>query len=306
LSRKKIIKNYWNDTHEELLINYINASTKEERSRIYSGLHKVIIKMCEIILKRYFMHKHSNLIRDEIKTLIDDAEIHLIEYSLMLYNPEKGKGYSFIGTSIRRHYQNVFYLVNVDKNRNENLYNEEGHLLHDIPINQDDEQLTINYDQLLNAAKIRISEIYESIQSDIDDYNKRKKYNYLKNNTIRLSIIENLLIFLNEEKNFSKYWLTYYLVKKTGLDSKVIYHCLRKYDLSALIVASNNIFINYFDNLYSEQDKTIYPTIKDYLCNFKDNIPESKIKIRDSKSVKENKRTKEIIRRNEIRKEKTE
>lgn len=307
--KKKIVNNYWTDEHEKLLADYIRAGSKEERSVIYNDLHRPIRKMIEIILKRYFLtNSNIHLNYREMMEVITDCEIHLIELSIPLYNPDKGKGYAFIGTSIKRQFQNVFYQNK--KIKNESLYDlETGEVKHDIIIQP--EEIEDNTD-LYNAAVVKITLLYEEVLEKLERHernpkNKRSNF-YEKNNGKKKNlvlILEKVLEFLSKYKNrkYSRWTLTYFMLKETGMPIYYLYRLLRdECDLGNIIIGTKRISLDYLDNLYALADNKLYPTIDDWLLYYKEETPESYISKTFNHKLEKNERRKAKIKeRNEIK-----
>jgi hypothetical protein len=307
-SRKPRIKTvnwYWTDEHEQRLADYINAGSKEERSVIYNDLQKPIRKMISIILKRYFLTNTTNhLTHRELEELITDCEIHLIELSIPLFNPDRGKGYAFIGTSSKRFFQNVFYQQK--KNKTENIFDlETGEIVHDIIIQP--EEFEIDTD-LYDAAVEKITSIYEQVKKELHDHenndNKRYKNNSAKKKNM-VFIFEKLLEFFIKYKNkkYSRWTLTYFMLKETGLRVDYIYRLLRdEHDLGHVIVGTKWLTINRIENLYALADHKQFPTIEHWLLYKNEETPESSIYMKFNFKLDKNERRKaKIKKRNEIK-----
>jgi hypothetical protein len=294
---------YWTDEHEQLVKDYLNAGSKEERSVIYAKLRKPIRLMSEIILKRYSNINVRNLTYAEIQEYISDSEINLIEYSLPLFNAEKGRAYAFIGTSIRYYYRNYSLKILKHKEKYESIYDENNKIVHDAPVEQEDNNIT----DLHFKAIQKIKSIYEEIVNKLEIeelVKKEKKSDYIKNiNTLKfsLALYEKLLKLFTEEKHLSRYYITYYLMKELNVKRFKLRTPLERYSMNKIICQNKDYSVDHFENLYALADKQLYPTIKDFLYNYRDNTPEHKILVRETEIRKTKRISEKLKERNEIK-----
>lgn len=110
--KKKKGKNYFGQNEEEAVKQFLASNKKEEREEIYRNcLKEPIEKMVESIINRYKLYNsemsYEDLFHDTISFL--NEKIHL-------YNPTKGRAYSYFGTIVRRRLQTN--LLQIQKKNN--------------------------------------------------------------------------------------------------------------------------------------------------------------------------------------------
>ena len=112
---------YFAEREEQAVINYIKATTAEEKNKIYNEILLVPFrKMIESILRRYPIHIGNY----DIVEVESNARSHLIEH-MIKFNPDKitksgnkAKAYSYCQTIIRNYYKDHSKKSYIEKKTN--------------------------------------------------------------------------------------------------------------------------------------------------------------------------------------------
>lgn len=298
MGRKPTPKNYWTEKHEQLTTDYVHSLSKDERSRIYSRLRPAIRKIGDIILKRYFLSKQSHHLNStEIKDLVSEFEINLIELGLPTYDPEKGaKAFSFIGTCARNFFSTYFSTKVRTGGRTTPLYDENGELIYD-PIQPVVEKTDLT--EIYDAGIERICQIIEQVEKEIAEIKLNYKEAKLVKEKKELYILNLIHKYLTENKRYSTYSLTYYLLKQTDYSSKSIYYYLYRRGLGGMVMGTKDVIPEFFENRYALTDKSV--SFEDYLYYFNTETPASYIKRNINSNIeKHEKRQQKVKERNQI------
>jgi hypothetical protein len=98
MGRKKTSGRYWTDDTELAVVEYIRASGDRERNRIFNHhLHIPLKKISEI----YCNSIDTGYTGEEVDDLINDCLTHLITSTILTFNPESGKAYSYFSVSAK-------------------------------------------------------------------------------------------------------------------------------------------------------------------------------------------------------------
>lgn len=97
--QKKKQTGYFLDREEKAVVDYNNASSFEERNRIFNEiLEPALTTMVESIIRRYRL-----FVKDEtFEETFDDALAFII-MKINQFKPENGRAYSYLGTMCRNY-----------------------------------------------------------------------------------------------------------------------------------------------------------------------------------------------------------
>jgi hypothetical protein len=187
-------------------------------------------------------------------------EVRLLQYSIPLYTPDKGRAYSFLGTAAKRHGVDYFRNKNNEiktGKKDRDLPEEEGYSVEDTTSNLLEKD---SYEETWNEGK------------------KVIKHRLKKARTKREEIIFTLILaFLCESKYISTYGLSYFLLKETNLKILQIYRVLWEHGLEGMIAMNKSSSAKRYEDWYKRFGKDNFKDgIYEFLYSFKDVKSESK------------------------------
>lgn len=222
----KIKENYFGEKEEKAVVAYNNATSTEEKHRLYNNILKKPFQiMIESILRRYSFHIGNY----DTFELEQDALTHLIQ-NMHKYDPnkigktgQKARAYSYYQTIIKNFYND--HSKNSYKEKMNNLVFEdhfeeiEGRKEYTYEMDSNDEselkeklinliilkiRNRIDQDSTLKKNEIIVGEAIINVlanwhllfqeETDIGNYNKKISNNFAKNK---------ILLFLKEQTNLS-------------------------------------------------------------------------------------------------------
>jgi len=158
MKRKKNINYYFAEREEQAVIDYIKATTFEEKNRIYNDiLLEPFKKMIQSILRKYPTHLGNY----EMSELEQNALIHLIDHMVqfdenkVVKSGKKTKAFSYCQTIVRNYF----------RDHSKKTYN--------------DKKVILPFDDYIDEINDNIEYQYE-----IKDNNEYYKLDYLINNII--------------------------------------------------------------------------------------------------------------------------
>lgn len=223
MAKPKKDRNYYGVDQEKAVIMFLDATTVEEREKIYREyLQEPIHKMIESIIRTYKLYRQSYEFND----------LHADTLSFLMtkfdkFKPEKGKrSFSYFGTICKNYlfgemvkeYKKNMSLVDIDQSEGDVLKRDE--LLYRI----DNDDLDLN---------IFIETLATSIRKDLEADNLSE--NEFKVGHSLVKILEEwreLFSQVNEGKNspkFNKNLILLYIRNMTGLNTKEIRNSMKRF-----------------------------------------------------------------------------
>jgi hypothetical protein len=220
---RKKRKGYFYEEQEEAVKNYINASTKEEKDKIFTTwLKPAFTKMIESIIRRYNLY----LPDEEFNDTFNDTMSFLMT-KIEKFNPDMNfKAYSYCGTICKNY---LIYKINKFKK------NQEKNERYDVMQRDLKNDINLSYNDHIYGDSL-LSELIRKTCDEIDRIIKhRDKYN-LSNDEIRvgralIELMENwedLFAQMGSNK-FNKSSILLFLKETTFLNTKQIRDSMRKY-----------------------------------------------------------------------------
>jgi hypothetical protein len=217
--RKSSQTNYFDTREEMAVLDYLSATTFEEKNRIYNDyLRKPLDKMISSIIRRYKLYRKD----------MDFYEIHIDTHSFLMTKIEKfkpskeKKAYSYFGTICKNYLMGQ--IIKDQKEMNRKISYED--ISYDLE-NSNEFSYLIE-DDVLDATTI-INNLLVELEEFLKDEN-------LSDNEIKLGqalhqIFENYsTIFIGNDNNkFNKNIILLSLREMTNLSTKEIRNSLKKY-----------------------------------------------------------------------------
>lgn len=201
---------YWTNRHEELVKQWLSATTEIQYTRIHNDLRTTLNHMGELILNRYYAGLNSSQ-----QTELKQDAINFLFLKFREFNPEKGTAYNFCGMILKRYYYDVLVL------KNDRLYTmyDKIDYLDDLPEEATPvqyEQNKIDYDMVLHFFKKLLYKLeldYKIAMKNNPRYKPAKTIRYI---TLTKFCIE----YIEKYENFSPAPLADYLYIHSGYKSK--------------------------------------------------------------------------------------
>jgi hypothetical protein len=220
---------YFAEREEQAVIDYINATTAEEKNRIYNEILLVPFrKMIESILRRYPIHIGNY----DIEEVESNARSHLIEH-MIKFNPNnigksgnKTKAYSYCQTIIRNYYKDHSKKSYIEKKTN---------LSFDDHIDEINENIEYSYEletETEHQFEHLINTVVAKIEDRIDNDPTMKKNEIIVGDAI-VNVLKNWHVLFLEDtpegkynkritNKFAKNKILLFLKEQTGLSTKEI------------------------------------------------------------------------------------
>lgn len=221
MPKKKSQEFYYGELQEQAVVNFLNATTLEEKQQIYKQyLEKPINKMVESIIRTYRLYRKNYEFRD----LHTDTLSFLIT-KFEKFNPQENKkSFSYFGTICR----NYLYGEMV-KEYKRGIKHIDYDLMTDDLIERDDMVYYLESDEQTDLT-IFIKELANVIKADLEQHN-------LSNNEISVgyalvNVLENwneLFGEANGSSKFNKNLVLLYLRNMTGLTTKEIRNSMKRF-----------------------------------------------------------------------------
>lgn len=226
--KPNVQKGYFCEIQEQAVLDYLNAETKEEKNKIYCSILKPAFKkMIESIIRRYKYYipneDFEDTFNDTLSFLLTKAD---------KFEPGKYKAYSYYGTICRNYLigkaqnyskslqRNPSYEVVKEEFNNNIKYSDEAEKNSDVAI------------ETIQRLTIRLNEMVESPETfDL-------KENELKLGKALINLFENWEYVLTTDgsNKLNKNAILLFLRESTGLDTKGIRDCMKKYKKEFLII----------------------------------------------------------------------
>lgn len=242
MGRKK--NGYWGEREEKLVGEYIVNQTESN----YHELRPSLLTLYRGVLYRYFRDQFDE---EESGELIHDCETNLIERkTIQKFRIGNAKAYSFIGTCAKNYFvEDVFTKRKKIEQRFEVLdQNENGDWNYDLA-----DQSTESFSR--EEAISRIKQFLE-----------------LKNLYPQKRIVLTTLIELLKDYPVdlvSKHYTTYYLLKNTGFDSRIVARYLNTLNIMGLIFVKYRLA--FYKKLFIE-NKVEENNIMEFLHAYENNV----------------------------------
>jgi hypothetical protein len=220
---------YFGDREEKAVIDYINATTSEEKNKIYNEILLVPFrKMIESILRRYPIHIGNY----DIEEVESNARSHLIEH-MIKFNPDKitksgnkAKAFSYCQTIIRNYYKDHSKKSYIEKKTN---------LSFDDYIDEINENVEYSYEIEMESHhqfEVLINTVVERIDDKITNDPTMKKNEIIVGDAI-INVLKNWHVLFMEDSpegkynkritnKFAKNKILLFLKEQTGLSTKEI------------------------------------------------------------------------------------
>jgi len=232
-------KGYWYEDEENAFLEYLSASTKDEKDRIFNEkLLTAFTKMTESIIRRYNLYPPD----ESFQETFDDTMSFLMT-KIENFNPESGyKSYSYCGTIIKNYliYKINQFAKNQKRNSSYDAYDtEEMSSINDAmrySYNDDSSKLAFLNELMKKTAK--------DIQEVVDEPEKNK----LSDNQIKvgkalvelLNNWEDLFSRMGSDK-FNKSSILLFLKETTLLSTKEIRDSMKGYRSMYYLLKKNMI-----------------------------------------------------------------
>jgi hypothetical protein len=230
MSKDKNHVPYFAEREEQAVIDYINANSQDEKSRIYNEiLVEPFRKMIQSILRRYPIHIGNY----SMKEIEENALTHLIEH-MVIYNPntitksgKKTKAYSYCQTIVRNYYKDHSRRTYTERKINLN-YDD-----HIDEINENSEYCyEIEDSDNIQGLEKLIDCVVKKIEDKINSDTNMKKNEIVVGDAI-INILKNWHILFLEESaegkvdkkitnKYQKNKILLFLKEQTGLSTKEI------------------------------------------------------------------------------------
>ena len=220
-------KGYFYEEEEEAFVNYLSATTKEEKEEIFNKkLLPAFTKMTESIIRRYNLYPPD----EEFQETFDDTISFLIT-KIENFNPESGyKAYSYCGTIIKNYliYKINQFAKNQKRNTSYDAYNTDE--MSDIT-----DTLRYSYDSSSTNIAF-LNELMMKTAKDIENTISEPVKNKLNENQIKVgkALIELLTnweeLFAQMGSNkFNKSSILLFLKETTLLSTKEIRDSMKNF-----------------------------------------------------------------------------
>lgn len=220
-------KKYYDVEEEEAVIEFINAETREERSRIYNDkLKKPIDKMIVSIIRRYKLYRYNYSFRE----LHHDTLSHLLSKFEKFDPSANKKSYSYFGTICRNYLLNE--IKKDKKNRDRNVsYEDISSSMEDSPeMSYEIEENDIDFSEFISKLILELEEEMDNFKLKATE--KKTYENEIIVGDALVNILSDWEILFNEQidnNKFNKELILMYLRNITGFETKEIRKYMKKY-----------------------------------------------------------------------------
>jgi hypothetical protein len=232
-------KGYWYEDEEKALLEYLSASTKDEKDRIFNEkLLTAFTKMTESIIRRYNLYPPDETFQETF-----DDTMSFLMTKIENFNPESGyKSYSYCGTIIKNYliYKINQFAKNQKRNSSYDAYDtEEMSSINDAmrySYNDDSSKLAFLNELMKKTAK--------DIQEVVDEPEKNKlSENQIKVGKALVELLNNwedLFSRMGSDK-FNKSSILLFLKETTLLSTKEIRDSMKSYRSMYYLLKKNMI-----------------------------------------------------------------
>jgi hypothetical protein len=232
-------KGYWYEDEENAFLEYLSASTKDEKDRIFNEkLLTAFTKMTESIIRRYNLYPPDETFQETF-----DDTMSFLMTKIENFNPESGyKSYSYCGTIIKNYliYKINQFAKNQKRNSSYDAYDtEEMSSINDAmrySYNDDSSKLAFLNELMKKTAK--------DIQEVVDEPEKNKlSENQIKVGKALVELLNNwedLFSRMGSDK-FNKSSILLFLKETTLLSTKEIRDSMKGYRSMYYLLKKNMI-----------------------------------------------------------------
>ena len=214
--RRKRNKNYYfTQVHEDAIIAYIGAKDDTERTKLY--IEYIQPAFSEMVDKITYTYKFTSL--PNIDSLRDDCKIWLTTI-LDKYDPSKGsKAFSYFSVITKN------WFIHKVKKSNQKLRREVH--IDDVTKILEKQHISVKHEYESRREK---HEFWKFLMRELEDWEWIEEENNSQSNETRvIKAIKELLRDPNEVEILNKKAIYLYLREITGLNTKQIANCLKKY-----------------------------------------------------------------------------
>lgn len=222
--------NYYDVEEEKAVIEFINAKTVQERSRIYNEkLKKPIDKMIVSIIRRYKLYRKNYSFRD----IHHDTLSHLLTKFEKFDSERHTKSYSYFGTICRNYL--IGEIKKDKKNRDRSVsYEDISASIEESPImSYEIDENEINFTDFINR-------LIEELQIEMDNFkdmitDKKQYTNEIIVGDALIKILtdwETLFAEQIDNNKFNKELILMYLRNITGFNTKEVRKYMKKYKVA--------------------------------------------------------------------------
>lgn len=252
---------YWDVRENELCFEWMNRKTRKDEFIIYNELSPKVIKMIEIILRRYFSGNYNE---SNKKVIINDLICHVF-LNIKNFNIDMNKTwFSFIQTIIKNR---CFDVLDIRKSKHQNdILNNKKHIIsindehHNIPNSLSMSNLQENNSDVLNLEELKVNatlRLKKLLEKNILDVERE----YL---TLVMTFINNFDKFRNKD-------LSVYISNNSDLSLTDIRKIGRKYfNIITGAISNENEYESKKNKLYELKKNNSYIML-DYTPNRRDN-----------------------------------
>ena len=232
-------KGYWYEDEENAFLEYLSASTKDEKDRIFNEkLLTAFTKMTESIIRRYNLYPPD----ESFQETFDDTMSFLMT-KIENFNPESGyKSYSYCGTIIKNYliYKINQFAKNQKRNSSYDAYDTE-----EMSSINDAMRYSYNDD---SSKLVFLNELMKKTAKDIQEVVDEPEKNKLSDNQIKvgkalvelLNNWEDLFSRMGSDK-FNKSSILLFLKETTLLSTKEIRDSMKGYRSMYYLLKKNMI-----------------------------------------------------------------
>ena len=217
--RKPSQTNYFDVKEEKAVIDFLSASSFEEKNRIYNEfLRKPLDKMISSIIRRYKLYRKD----------MDFYEIHIDTHSFLMtkidkFKPSKEKkAYSYFGTICKNYLMGQIIKDQKDMNRKISYEDISGDLENDESLSYSIDNDGMDYNFIINRL---LTELDDHIKDETITENERKLGLALHD---IFSNYENIFIG-NDNNKFNRNIILLSIREMTNLSTKEIRSSMKKY-----------------------------------------------------------------------------
>ena len=232
-------KGYWYEDEENAFLEYLSASTKDEKDKIFNEkLLTAFTKMTESIIRRYNLYPPD----ESFQETFDDTMSFLMT-KIENFNPESGyKSYSYCGTIIKNYliYKINQFAKNQKRNSSYDAYNTEE-------LSSINDAMKYSYND--DSSKLAfLNELMKKTAKDIQEVVDEPEKNKLSDNQIKvgkalvelLNNWEDLFSRMGSDK-FNKSSILLFLKETTLLSTKEIRDSMKGYRSMYYLLKKNMI-----------------------------------------------------------------
>lgn len=232
-------KGYWYEDEENAFLEYLSASTKDEKEKIFNEkLLTAFTKMTESIIRRYNLYPPDETFQETF-----DDTMSFLMTKIENFNPESGyKSYSYCGTIIKNYliYKINQFAKNQKRNSSYDAYNTEE-------LSSINDAMKYSYND--DSSKLAfLNELMKKTAKDIQEVVDEPEKNKLSDNQIKvgkalvelLNNWEDLFSRMGSDK-FNKSSILLFLKETTLLSTKEIRDSMKGYRSMYYLLKKNMI-----------------------------------------------------------------